>query len=122
MRLNEGNAMDLTSGRFTVPRDGIYFFSFSGVAIMPASNSSTDFELRVSLYVSGNQIGRGGVGEDGENHKSTLSLQSTEYLKKGQQVWVQIIGISPGMSLWDDPGHMTHFTGFLLKEDIAASL
>ena len=89
---------------------------------MPASNSSTDFELRVSLYVSGNQIGRGGVGEDGENHKSTLSLQSTEYLKKGQQVWVQIIGISPGMSLWDDPGHMTHFTGFLLKEDIAASL
>ncbi|XP_046646370.1 uncharacterized protein LOC124336629 isoform X2 [Daphnia pulicaria] len=31
-RVNEGNAMNLTSGEFTAPRPGTYFFSFSGIA------------------------------------------------------------------------------------------
>ena len=102
-----------------MPRDGIYFFSFTGVASIPASTSSV-VELRVVLFIDGDQIARGGTW--GENQISTFSLQVTEYLKKGQQVFVQILGYSPGAFLWDDPGHMTHFTGFLLKEDIAASL
>jgi hypothetical protein len=29
-RVNEGNAMDLASGKFTAPRPGIYFISFTG--------------------------------------------------------------------------------------------
>jgi hypothetical protein len=118
MRVNEGNAMDLTSGVFTAPRNGIYFFSCTGVASIPASNSTIG--LKVVLYVSWNQIARGGTW--GESQTTTFSLQSTEYLKTGQQVWLQLLDMAPGVSVWDDPGHMTHFTGFLLKEDIVASL
>ncbi len=112
--------MDLTSGIFTAPRPGIYFFSFTGLADFPASSSS---QLIVSLYLNGNQIGTGWVEESNNaDQASPLTLQSTLNLKSGDQVWMEIYHQSIGAYLVDSSFHYTHFTGFMLEEEIVASL
>jgi hypothetical protein len=119
--VNEGNAMNLTSGIFTAPRPGIYFFSFTGLAELPGSSSRV--ELRVFLYLNGGLIGSGYVNEiNTARQDSPLTLQSTLNLKKGDQVWLKISSQSAGTYLVDDSNHYNHFTGFMLEEEIVASL
>jgi hypothetical protein len=120
--VNEENAMNLTSGKFTAPRPGIYFFSFTGLADFPVSSSRV--ELGVSLYLNGGRIGVGEV-EDSNTvayQSSPLTLQSMLNLKKGDQIWVAISSQSTGTSLGDNGNHYNHFTGFMLEEEIVMSL
>ncbi len=124
--------MNLTSGIFTAPRPGIYFFSFTGLADFPISSSKV--YLHVSLFLNWDPIGSGYVSESNtvEYQKSPLTLQSTLNLKKGDQVWVEIYdkGIQTWAFLFDYNNsfdnnsfdHFTHFTGWMLEEEIAASL
>ncbi len=114
-RVNEGNAMDLTSGKFTAPRPGIYFFSFAGTARLYSSSSAFFYS-----YLNGNSIGESHVEERNVNKYSQMSFQWTLNLKKGDQLWVGFFGSSS--YLHDDSSHLTHFTGFLLEEEIVASL
>jgi hypothetical protein len=121
--VNEGNAMDLASGIFTAPRPGIYFFSFAGTARLSSSSSYVGFYSH--LYLNGNIIGS---SYDQETYapvdqRSPLTLQSTLNLKKGDRVWVTIDYSGSSSALWDNSfDHSTHFTGFMLEEEIAASL
>ena len=121
-RVNDGNAMDLATGKFTAPRNGIYFFSFTGLAGFPASTSKVS--LDVHLYLNGGRIGVSYVSEANTvNYQlSPLTLQSTLNLKKGDQLWLEIYAISTGVELFDNSYRHTHFTGFMLEEEIVASL
>ena len=114
--------MNLTSGIFTAPLTGIYFFSFTGHARFP---NSTSVHLGVCLYFNGDYIGESHVDERNTvtGQRSTVSLQSTLNLKSDDQVWVQINYIDPEVVLDDDANnHFTHFTGFMLEEEIVTTI
>ena len=125
-RVNIGKALELTSGLFTAPRTGTYFFSFSGSASFPETTSPDRAHLGIGLYLDGNCIARVQTEESNSvaNQFSSLSLQSTLNLVKDVSIWLQIDVMSSGVVLYDDAtskggGHWTHFTGWMLEEEIA---
>ena len=121
VRLNIGGAFDLSSGIFTAPRSGTYFFSFIGFPDFPASSF---VRMTVGLFLNGNQIG---VGESEETNSSKgqneqLSLQSTLNLKAGDKIWLEIIRTSGAGEFLFDAGGWNHFSGWLLEEEFSMSL
>ncbi|XP_046645880.1 uncharacterized protein LOC124336212 [Daphnia pulicaria] len=114
-RINVGKGMDLSTGKFTAPRTGFYFFSFTGLAEFPLA--STSKTLGVRLLLDGTSVGNAWVSEQHtfKDQSSPLTLQSILYLKSGQKVWLEIDTISTGVKLFDR--FYTHFTGFLLEEE-----
>ncbi len=99
--------MNLGSGIFTAPKSGTYFFSFSGIS----ENTST--VLRIGLYLNENGIGSG-VSQ--ASYYDTFSLQSTLHLSAGDKISVRIF--DNGV-LHDTGNHFSHFTGWLLRDDLS---
>lgn len=118
-QLNTGKAMDLSSGKFTAPRMGTYFFTFTGVVNFPTTPATSRVALSLGLYSNGKRIALGYV-EKGNNvvQFSPVTLQSTLMLQSGDQIWLQITAMSAGVYLFDSNYYYTHFTGWLLEEDI----
>jgi hypothetical protein len=117
--LNIGGAMDLSSGKFTAPRTGTYFFSFTGLIGFPTLSSSVSF-LITGIFLNGVEIGNSWTDEANTvaSQEAPLVLQSTVNLQAGDQVWVQITGITAGVALYN----VKSFTGWLLQENLSQSL
>jgi len=100
--------MNLASGIFIVPVSGIYYFSFSGVKCYGSSTY-----LFIHLQVNGVNIGwalnRGGDVLD------TISLSASLRLQASDKVNLYKDG---GMLFETFNDHSTHFTGWLVEEDL----
>ena len=107
-RLNVGEAMDINTGTFVAPQSGTYFFSFAFMKDEQAKN--------VTIYIRKNCVNIGAAHTHAlPNTKIQSSLQATLKLKSGDSV--DLFQMQNG-NIYDDASHYTHFTGWLIEEDI----
>jgi hypothetical protein len=113
--LNVGGAMNLTSGKFTAPRAGTYFFSVFGPVSFPTT-SYIRLYCDIHLFKNGERIGFSVTDASRtEWNLETFSIQVTVNLQRGDEISLAITSpISSGVSLYGYGA--LHFTGFLLEE------
>ena len=112
--LNEGDAFNMSSRSFIVPVPGIYHFHFSAVKYPFGNNSQ---HLRIRLQVNDMNTGTcaensqgGGAGDGG----AVVSLSASLRLAEGDKVNLYIVK----GGLYDDGHSYTHFTGWLVEEEL----
>ena len=102
--MNTGNGMNLATGVFTAPRDGIYHFQFSGVA---DDNSlfGIDFVKNDQKVVN--------VYPASSGSKITGFLYSMLKLERNDRVYL----ISYMGTLHAHPDYLSYFSGWVSEED-----
>ena len=113
-RLNIGQAMNVHQGVFTAPRNGTYYFAFTGM------KDWTGIDLNIQLKLNEGTpksmlVGTASVGD--RNGYFSLGLKSTLKLTAGDRVSLRKNG--NGVLRDAEENHYTHFTGRLLDEDLS---
>ena len=111
-RLNVGGAMKINTGVFTAPRSGTYHFSF---AFMKDEQATS---LAIYIRKNGARIG-GALVHNNPTVKHQSSLSVPLQLKSGDTVDMFQMGNG---NIYDDNSHYTHFTGWLMEEDLEIPL
>ena len=109
-RLNEGGAFNQVTGIFTAPVPGIYHFQLSAVK---------DPNVRlmwIYLQVNGENIGHALSQVPSTGNFDHVSLSSSLRLKAGDRV--NLLNAGNGGVLYDDSEYQTHFSGWLVDEDL----
>jgi len=107
--VNEGGAFNLTSGIFTVPVAGIYHFDFS------ALKDSSEKYVYIDLQVNGDNVALAATQQSATGSRDVVSLSASLRLAAGDRVNLYHSGSSV---LYDNSAHWTHFSGWLVEEDL----
>lgn len=104
--INGDGAMNLSSGIFTVLKNGVYYFSFTGM------KDSSDKE--VVVYLRKNGVNMAKAQSTSIEGSTMLSFTSTLHLKVGDLIYAY----KTTGNLIDAADEMfTHFTGWIIEED-----
>lgn len=113
------------TGVFTAPRAGKYSFSFHGNAAFDKQTPSIRSRFYMSLYLNGKAMNGGAFSDamtSGEMQYKQISLQTSVDMKVGDKLWLQVNIRTKGASLWEDDDFITHYTGWLVEEDLSSVL
>lgn len=106
---NTGGGFDITTGVFTAPKAGKYYFSFSAVARLKTT-------VTVNLRKKDDIVASTACNAD--FFGCPLNLQTTLILNAGDPI--SVTAVSADASLHEDKqeNHFTNFSGRLVEEDI----
>ena len=104
--LNVGGGMNISSGIFTAPKSGIYFFFFFGLRDIDI------FETRVDIYRNGNYFAS--AYGTGTGSLFSITLSSTLSLKSGDNISLQLYQ----GQLFSNVHRHVFFNGWLLQEEM----